>query len=382
MFRFQDNVPQNYVNESRDFQLFLRIMDCINSGVKYDIDTIIDLFDPMKVNDRMLDLLCTKVGFYPRQKLNTNTLRYIVAAFPYLIKYKGSRRGIEGAVATILKADSIFANYSVAIINSTHAIEISIDKEFDRVALNELLRFIIPIGYISKASVAESAVFTTELDVINIVQGYIDPDVSVSQIHTFEDDFNLPTCDIRIVATGVAAADIENVSKVIATYDDRTIVTYTYFELDDTKITYNKVQLTMTIYNNDQDRYIGTMDRAMVVSYQENSISMVDDIDTNSKYHTNVEVFNDIGEQLAGEQAQVYRYAGNFNELAENISSGTEIEIKDSDYYKIVVTRGSYLAVGDILKDNNESLAKITSISTTNKTVKCIIIYLEEAKNG
>ena len=105
MFRLQDNTPSVYVNQSRDFQLFCRLYDCINNGVKFDIDTMLNILDPMKINDRMLNLLCTKVGFFPKAQYNSNVLRHIIASFPYAIKHKGTLLGIEIAVGTILKAE-------------------------------------------------------------------------------------------------------------------------------------------------------------------------------------------------------------------------------------------------------------------------------------
>ena len=110
MIKLQENVPQYYVEQSRDFQLFLRVLDCIQNGVKFDIDSMIYLLDPTKVNNRMLSLFCERVGFYPKRELNSNMLRYIISAFPYLMKYKGSKKGIEEAIAVVLKADNVYAN--------------------------------------------------------------------------------------------------------------------------------------------------------------------------------------------------------------------------------------------------------------------------------
>ena len=105
MFRLQDNVPSVYIDQSRDFQLFCRVYDCINNAVKYDIDTIINILDPMTANDRILELLCTYVGFFPKMHYDSYLLRYIIASFSHAIKYKGTKHGINIAVSTILKAE-------------------------------------------------------------------------------------------------------------------------------------------------------------------------------------------------------------------------------------------------------------------------------------
>ena len=41
IFRAVDNVPSVYSTESRDFQLFLRVLDFVQNSIKYDIDTMI-----------------------------------------------------------------------------------------------------------------------------------------------------------------------------------------------------------------------------------------------------------------------------------------------------------------------------------------------------
>ena len=74
MFRLQNNTPSYYVNNSRDFQLFCRLYDYINNGVKFDIDSIININDPLKINDRLLNLYGSKVGFFTNKNINTNEI--------------------------------------------------------------------------------------------------------------------------------------------------------------------------------------------------------------------------------------------------------------------------------------------------------------------
>ena len=78
-----------------NFQLFCRLYDCINNGVQFDISTITDILDPIKVNDRIVKLLATRVGFITDIDIDNTVLRYILSAYPYIIKNKGTRKGIE-----------------------------------------------------------------------------------------------------------------------------------------------------------------------------------------------------------------------------------------------------------------------------------------------
>lgn len=156
MFRLQNNVPPIYVEQSRDFQLLCRLMDCSQGAVKYDTDTIINILDASTIRDSLLQLLCTKVGFFPKIDIDANILKYIVAAFPYLLKYKGTKLGIEYAVRAILKSefgDITKFKPEITIYNSKdeinkYTIYISSNlSDYSRQALEEVLNYVKPIGY-------------------------------------------------------------------------------------------------------------------------------------------------------------------------------------------------------------------------------------------
>lgn len=158
MFRTQNNVPQVYVEKSRDFQLLGRLIDCLQAGIKFDIDTILDITSPMNIRDNLLQLLCTRVGFFPTIDIDANILKYIVAAFPYILKYKGTVKSIEYAVRTIIKSE-----YSTISQNSPPIVELHGQSDtigepcsiiiytnindYSKKALDEIMRYIKPIGY-------------------------------------------------------------------------------------------------------------------------------------------------------------------------------------------------------------------------------------------
>lgn len=159
MFRLQNNVPSTYIEQSRDFQLFCRLYDCINNGVQFDISTITDILDPIKVNDRIVKLLATRVGFITDIDIDNTVLRYILSAYPYIIKNKGTRKGIEAAVNAILHAEHSIKAATVEVINKpaegSNQAEYSVNiytpiilSSKTKKALNELLKYILPVGYI------------------------------------------------------------------------------------------------------------------------------------------------------------------------------------------------------------------------------------------
>lgn len=159
MFRVQDNVPEIYINESRDFQLVSRLYDLLFSGVKYDIDTMVNVLDATLAKDSVLQLMCTKIGFFPRIEMDANVLKYIIASFPYIIKNKGSKLGIQYAVNAILKSEnnpSSTGKPYIEIINKLQQKDATLQEYtiyiyttvslFNRAALEEVLRYVLPIG--------------------------------------------------------------------------------------------------------------------------------------------------------------------------------------------------------------------------------------------
>lgn len=177
MFRVQDNVPEVYINESRDFQILARLSDVLFSGIKYDIDSMVNILDATLTKDRMLQLMCTKIGFFPKIEIDAQVLKYIIASFPFIIKNKGNVVGIESAVNAILKAENnpdAIGKPKVIIVNKegdnnrdpyTVYIYTSI-QIYNKPALKEILRYVLPAGYAYKI-----------LSYQTILDGYDNPDI-------------------------------------------------------------------------------------------------------------------------------------------------------------------------------------------------------------
>ena len=95
MFRVENNVPDIYVNESRDFQLIARLYDLAIQSSRFSIDSLVYASDTMKCNEQLLPLLATKLGIFDNLKLTDLQYRQILSAFPYIIRYKGSPTAIQ-----------------------------------------------------------------------------------------------------------------------------------------------------------------------------------------------------------------------------------------------------------------------------------------------
>lgn len=167
MFRTQNNVPKVYVEQSRDFQLFCRLLDLTVDSVKYDITHMTDSLTPRFVNNRFLILLAHRVGFFTNKPIDDNVLRYIISTFSYAVRNKGSIIGIKTAIIAVLRAENNDSEPMVMIDNETHTILIyTEDAIINTVALNEYLKYIIPSGFEVKYLTAEPLdSIKTELDV-------------------------------------------------------------------------------------------------------------------------------------------------------------------------------------------------------------------------
>ena len=146
MLRLQQNVPEIYTSHSRDFQLFCRTYDLVNNAVRFSCESTTNLLDPSKASDNILTLLASRIGFFPERDYNTYVLRCILSAFPYFIKYKGSKHGIEMVVNTLLRAE-----------RSSEDSEVLVDSELvyiytenpirNEALLRDVLSYMLPIGY-------------------------------------------------------------------------------------------------------------------------------------------------------------------------------------------------------------------------------------------
>ena len=104
--KLESFVPDIY-KDSRDFKVFLKLLDFVYESVKYDVDNWITLYDPMKTPDDFLPLLGEMLGFDNDIKFSTSELRIILSNFIELIKNRGSRLGIRRTIISILNAKYI-----------------------------------------------------------------------------------------------------------------------------------------------------------------------------------------------------------------------------------------------------------------------------------
>lgn len=167
MFRIQNNVPEVYVQESRDFQLFSRLYDSLLNGVKYSVDSLSHTSNTLECNNSVLHLLATKLGLFTSMSLPDTELRYILTAFPHIIRYKGSKRSIDYTVRVfqrVSKQEDL--TYTVMIDNVSKEIGLIFNEDIlNEDLLYELLSFITPTGYSCEYRVFKNPYPTTTVKV-------------------------------------------------------------------------------------------------------------------------------------------------------------------------------------------------------------------------
>lgn len=176
-------VPEIYVKKSRDFQLYCKLLELIANDAKYNADTITDIYDPYKCNNRMLELLCTLYNYQPRREISDHDLRLILVNYPFLIKHKGSRLGIEAAISLAVKLTGKKIDWSYSILtkdgegNSKHSVYVNMSSDYDKNYLHEFLELVLPVGFTIEDGISTEEDASTEA----VVEIVVDKDVQSSE---------------------------------------------------------------------------------------------------------------------------------------------------------------------------------------------------------
>lgn len=160
MIKLENGVPQAYVEESRDFQLFIRAYDVLMNMVKQDADTLKYITDTKQCDSKLLPLLKTKLGFFTNYPMNDDMLRGILSGFPLIVKNKGSLLSIQQALNIFLRVLNIKTEIVIkvtdnesetaygSIVVGDHTLLIAIKSALHNFyILEELFKYIMPIGY-------------------------------------------------------------------------------------------------------------------------------------------------------------------------------------------------------------------------------------------
>lgn len=105
MIRTQNKVPDYYIEKSRDFQVFCRILDFLLNSTKYNSESILRLTDTERAKDTVLSLIGDKFGIYDK---DAYSMREMLDALPCALKYKGSLHGVLTIINSFLDSMDVF----------------------------------------------------------------------------------------------------------------------------------------------------------------------------------------------------------------------------------------------------------------------------------
>lgn len=151
-FQLENNVPEVYVEESRDFQLLCRLIDVYLRGTIDRAASIIRSIDLDKCNEGLLPAIAWMQGFTTHMYIPPKVLRNICRVFPYCIKRKGTEDAIYTMAQAVLSTDRLIYNIDCSIrkaeLTDNFLIEIVCYANDHYIPyLAEALRFIVPAGW-------------------------------------------------------------------------------------------------------------------------------------------------------------------------------------------------------------------------------------------
>lgn len=157
MIRINNLVPEIY-KESRDFRVFLKLLDIVVNTCKYDIDEWTSLYDPLLCKKEFLPLLADFIGYRYDNNLSVTENRIIMSEFNTMIKNKGSEIGLRLAAALSMNAQLMNDPTSEAYIRAVSQLQflemfydyergiIRIYYSEDLTKVRDLFKYVRPVG--------------------------------------------------------------------------------------------------------------------------------------------------------------------------------------------------------------------------------------------
>lgn len=144
MFHVTENVPDVYVNYSRDFQLLCRLYELVFQSSRYSILSMKNISSTKNCQISLFPLLSTKLGLFEELNVPDNIHAEVLSAFPYIVRYKGSLKAFDMLCVLFSKICNTDVNYSF----TKDKITIIFKSYFQYQTLFDILvDYIKPAGY-------------------------------------------------------------------------------------------------------------------------------------------------------------------------------------------------------------------------------------------
>ena len=161
LFKLEENVPDIYVEMSRDFQLLCRVYDILVNSNIITQSKIRQQLNIDQIDDKLLKLLAGRLGFSSDNYIPTEVMRSILLQFPFMIKNKGTKVGIEQAIKSVIKQTSkVNSVYVSDITIATGEIKVTVESDdasaVDMSYLSNVLKYVVPVGYTVNVAVSQT----------------------------------------------------------------------------------------------------------------------------------------------------------------------------------------------------------------------------------
>ena len=161
LFKLEENVPDVYVEMSRDFQLLCRVYNILVNSNIITQSKIRQQLNIEQIDDKLLKLLAGRLGFSSDNYIPTKVMRSILLQFPFMIKNKGTKVGIEQAIRSVIKQTSrVNSVYVSDITIATGEIKVTVKSDdagaVDMSYLSNVLKYVVPIGYTVTIAIEET----------------------------------------------------------------------------------------------------------------------------------------------------------------------------------------------------------------------------------
>ena len=165
LFKLEENVPDIYVEMSRDFQLLCRVYNILVNSNIITQSKIRQQLNIEQIDDKLLKLLAGRLGFNSDNYIPTEVMRSILLQFPFMIKNKGTKVGIEQAIKSVIKQTSNVNNVSISNVSMDNGeIDVTVVSDdasaVDMSYLSNVLKYVVPVGYTVNVAVSQTSANT------------------------------------------------------------------------------------------------------------------------------------------------------------------------------------------------------------------------------
>lgn len=145
MIKLQRLTPYVYNNESRDFQFLAKLFDVVLNSAKTNAELINGIPLSENIDDDLLDLAALTLGLKSMHSYNTAQLKSICSTFSYILRNKGTTRGIKMACDALLQAEGLSQESKVYV--EDYVVYINVPAELSDISLlKDILSYILPAG--------------------------------------------------------------------------------------------------------------------------------------------------------------------------------------------------------------------------------------------